>query len=100
MDHFGPAEEDRTLYHMRELADVPRPWIAQERGLRLRREARDWASIPLGEASEKMLRQQESVLTSLPQGGQRNGHDCEAKIQILPKRPRNHCLLEVVIRDR
>jgi hypothetical protein len=39
VDHLGSPEEDRTPHHMRQLADVPWPRIAEKSRLYLHREA-------------------------------------------------------------
>ena len=99
-DALGRAEDDGALDGVLQLADVARPVVRDEARARLRREPRHAALELRGVFRDEVAGEQRDVFAPLAQGGQLEGDDVEAVVQVLTKGPGLDGLLQVPVRRR
>ena len=94
------GEEGDPLHQVRQLPDVARPGIGEERRARVEGESlRPQAVVGAGPAQE-VLRQEEDVRRALGERREPHGHDGEAVIEILAEAAGAHRVAQVLARRR
>ncbi len=100
LDERSGREHDRVLDRIGELAHVAGPGPGDERGHRARRQLEARAAVLLGEAGEKVLREQRDVVDALGERRHVHGGDLQAEVEVLAKASFAHGTLEILVRRR
>src|SRR5579863_5166996 len=96
-DRSAPAHNERTLDHVLQFPDISGPGIIAQNGhgvcLDFRQRKPEFAGVHL----EEVFHQQGNILGTISQWRRIDAHHIEAIVQILPKQPLRHPLLEVLM---
>src|SRR5262249_38413359 len=98
MDDLPFTDEHGTLDGIFQLTHIARPVIAGKHANRRGRNTFDGFAVLTRVFVEKMLAQQEHIITALAQRWHENRKDIEAVIEILTKRSTGNGLLQFAIR--
>jgi len=97
---LAPAEKNRTLDDVAQLAHIAGPGIHLEKVDYLVTETLDFAPTIGGELAQEHIREQRDVLAAFPQGRQVDGDGVDAEVEVLSKPSLADFLLEGTHRRR
>jgi hypothetical protein len=91
------GEDDRSLEHIAQLANVARPVVRDERLERIGSQAWRPNAHRAPDIGEEPFSQQRDIAGAVAEGWQRNVEDSQSVQEILSKRPAFHCLNEIAV---
>ncbi|GIW39702.1 MAG: hypothetical protein KatS3mg076_0279 [Candidatus Binatia bacterium] len=98
VDPRAAREREGSFEDVLELSHVPRPRVFQHAFERSGRDFLGPNSVVPAEGRDEMLDEERDVLLALAEGGKSDRDDVQAVVEVRPKTPRRHFLLEVLVR--